>query len=38
MDVDEPEWKKRARESGADATAAPFGGTWNTESSLDATK
>jgi len=38
MDVDEPEWKKRARDSGADALAAPFGGTWTTESSLDATK
>jgi hypothetical protein len=33
-----PGWKKRALESGADPNAAPFGGSWATESSLDATK
>ena len=33
-----PEWKKRAMESGADANAAPFGGSWNTESTTSATK
>ena len=27
-----PAWKKRALESGGDASAAPFGGSWNTES------
>ena len=38
-EVDEiPAWKKRALESGNDPNAAPFGGSWNTESSLDATK
>ncbi|KAL3795754.1 hypothetical protein HJC23_008241 [Cyclotella cryptica] len=37
-DNDMPAWKKQALESGADAMAAPFGGSWNTESSLDATK
>jgi hypothetical protein len=31
-----PSWKKRALESGADAGAAPFGGSWNTESSVNA--
>lgn len=35
---DIPAWKKRALESGADASAAPFGGTWGAESSMDATK
>ena len=35
---DIPAWKKRAMESGDnDPMAAPFGGTWNTESSLSAT-
>ena len=33
-----PAWKKRALESGADPNAAPFGGSWAAESSLDATK
>jgi len=33
-----PAWKKQALASGGDANAAPFGGSWNTESSLDATK
>jgi hypothetical protein len=33
-----PAWKKRALESGGDADAAPFGGSWGAESSLDATK
>ena len=33
-----PAWKKRALQGGADANAAPFGGSWNTESSMDATK
>ncbi|KAL7521879.1 hypothetical protein ACHAWX_006571 [Stephanocyclus meneghinianus] len=37
-DIDIPAWKKQALESGGDATTAPFGGSWNTESSLDATK
>jgi hypothetical protein len=31
-----PSWKKRAMEGGDDPMAAPFGGTWNTESSLSA--
>mmetsp|Transcript_24355 Transcript_24355/g.45053 ORF Transcript_24355/g.45053 Transcript_24355/m.45053 type:complete len:461 (-) Transcript_24355:34-1416(-) len=35
---DIPAWKKKAMESGAnDPTAAPFGGSWNTEASVDAT-
>lgn len=48
MDVDEkeeegkkedmPAWKKRALEAGGDASAAPFGGSWGAESSMDATK
>ena len=33
-----PAWKKRAMEAGGDSDAAPFGGTWGAESSLDATK
>mmetsp|Transcript_33341 Transcript_33341/g.70146 ORF Transcript_33341/g.70146 Transcript_33341/m.70146 type:complete len:161 (+) Transcript_33341:33-515(+) len=33
-----PAWKKRALESGGDANAAPFGGSWGAESSLDASK
>ena len=36
-----PAWKKRALEEGGDATAAPFGGDWNTEtkvSAMDTTK
>ena len=36
--ADVPAWKKRALESGADANAAPFGGSWGAESSVDATK
>ena len=37
MDEDIPAWKKRAMESGNnDPMAAPFGGNWNTESSLSA--
>jgi len=36
--ADVPAWKKRAMESGEDATAAPFGGSWGAESSVDATK
>jgi hypothetical protein len=33
-----PEWKKQALASGNnDATAAPFGGNWTSESSVDAT-
>ena len=38
--VDEiPAWKKRVLEKGADdPMVAPFGGSWNAESSLDATK
>jgi len=35
-DVDMPAWKKQALD--ADPNAAPFGGSWNTESSMDATK
>jgi len=36
---DVPAWKKKALESGSDdPMAAPFGGTWNAESSVDATK
>jgi hypothetical protein len=31
-----PAWKKRAMETGDDPMAAPFGGTWNMESSLSA--
>ena len=31
-----PAWKKRAME--ADPTAAPFGGSWGAETSMDATK
>lgn len=37
-DDDMPAWKKRAMEGGGDASAAPFGGSWGAESSLDATK
>jgi len=33
-----PAWKKRAMESGGDANAAPFGGSWGAESSMDASK
>ncbi|KAL7538513.1 hypothetical protein ACHAXR_008600 [Thalassiosira sp. AJA248-18] len=33
-----PAWKKRAMESGGDGSAAPFGGSWGAESSMDATK
>ena len=33
---DMPAWKKKALESGADPTAAPFGGDWKTESSMAA--
>ena len=33
-----PAWKKRAMEEGGDASAAPFGGSWNTETSMDTTK
>ena len=36
-----PAWKKRALEEGGDANAAPFGGSWNTEtkvSAMDTTK
>ena len=37
MDEDVPAWKKKALESGSDdPMAAPFGGSWNTESSMDA--
>ncbi|KAL3822768.1 hypothetical protein ACHAXA_009642 [Cyclostephanos tholiformis] len=36
--VEVPGWKKRALEGGADPSAAPFGGSWAAESSLDATK
>jgi len=35
---DVPAWKRRALEKGDDPNTAPFGGSWNTESSLDATK
>ena len=38
VEDDLPAWKKRALESGADASAAPFGGSWGAESSTDATK
>jgi hypothetical protein len=31
-----PAWKKQALEAGNDPMAAPFGGNWNTESSLSA--
>jgi hypothetical protein len=31
-----PAWKKAAQESGNDATAAPFGGSWNEESNVSA--
>eukprot|EP01082_Thalassiosira_pseudonana_P002709 g3172.t1 g3172 contig12:1559901-1560857(-) len=37
-DEEVPAWKKRAMEDGNDPSAAPFGGSWNTESSMDATK
>ena len=38
-DDDIPAWKKRALESGdSDPMAAPFGGSWNVESSANATK
>ncbi|KAL7462317.1 hypothetical protein ACHAXS_002699 [Conticribra weissflogii] len=33
-----PAWKRRALEKGNDPNTAPFGGSWNTESSIDATK
>jgi len=32
-----PEWKKKALAANADATAAPFGMSWNTEESISAT-
>mmetsp|Transcript_19723 Transcript_19723/g.29213 ORF Transcript_19723/g.29213 Transcript_19723/m.29213 type:complete len:175 (+) Transcript_19723:98-622(+) len=35
-DEDMPAWKKQALD--ADPNAAPFGGSWNVESSMDATK
>lgn len=36
---DIPAWKKKALESGSDdPMAAPFGGSWNVEASVDATK
>jgi hypothetical protein len=36
---DIPAWKKKALESGSDdPMAAPFGGSWNMEASVDATK
>jgi len=31
-----PAWKKRALEEGGDANAAPFGGSWNTETKVSA--
>uniref|UniRef100_A0A6U3YRG6 Uncharacterized protein n=1 Tax=Ditylum brightwellii TaxID=49249 RepID=A0A6U3YRG6_9STRA len=34
---DVPEWKKKAMAMDNDPTAAPFGGSWNMESSMDAT-
>ena len=35
-DVEVPEWKKKALEKGGDATAAPFGMSWNVEESVSA--
>ena len=35
---DMPAWKKQALKSEGDAGAAPFGGSWAAESSVDATK
>ena len=35
-DEEIPAWKKQALEAGDDPMAAPFGGTWNAESSLSA--
>lgn len=31
-----PAWKKKAMEMGDDPMAAPFGGSWNTESKTSA--
>lgn len=36
-DVDIPEWKKKALAAGGDASAAPFGMSWNTEGTVSAT-
>ena len=33
-----PEWKKKALAAGSDASAAPFGMSWNTESTVSATE
>lgn len=35
-DDEMPAWKRQALEAGSDPTAAPFGGTWDTGSSLSA--
>ncbi len=33
-DVEMPEWKKRALAAGSDASAAPFGMSWDTEKTI----
>ena len=37
-DVEVPEWKKKALAAGGDASAAPFGMSWNTEGTVSATE